>query len=84
MSWVFDDVAFIEDENNTRIAMLYSYNVPDWKRNGRLIAASDEMYKLLKELAPLLAVHSYSENMAIKISQILARIDGVDYEPEFH
>lgn len=46
------------------------------KANARLIAAAPEMYETLQSLVGVLSVHSYSQEEAVKICQLLARIDG--------
>lgn len=48
--------------------------------NARLIAAAPEMYELLESIVSLLSVHSYSQGEAVKIHQLLARIDGEEAE----
>ena len=44
--------------------------------NARLIAAAPEMYELLENLVDILLSHLYSEDKAIRIVDLLARIDG--------
>ncbi len=67
----------ISDNFGVDVAVV-SNNNPKAKGNLQLIASAPEMYAILKELVPLLAVHSYSEEVAVEISQLLARIDGTD------
>lgn len=50
--------------------------------DARLITAAPEMYRLLKSIVSLLSVHSYSQGEAVKIHQLLARIDGEEAEHE--
>ena len=46
------------------------------EEDAKLIAAAPEMYRLLESIVSLLSVHSYSQGEAVKIHQLLARIDG--------
>lgn len=81
MAWIYDEKTwFIKDDKGRILARVETYNVtsPEYDKNVRKLAAAPEMYELLKELAPLLAVHSYSESEAVKISQLLTSIDGED------
>lgn len=50
--------------------------------DARLITAAPEMYRLLESIVSLLSVHSYSQGEAVKIHQLLARIDGEEAEHE--
>ena len=52
------------------------------EEDAKLIAAAPEMYRLLESIVSLLSVHSYSQGEAVKIHQLLARIDGEEAEHE--
>ena len=57
-------------------------NVQEDLANTRLIAHAPEMYETLQSLVGVLSVHSYSQEEAVKICQLLARIDGEETEHE--
>ena len=54
----------------------YAISREEREANARLIAAAPEMYELLESLVNILLVHSYSQEKAIRIANLLARIDG--------
>ena len=56
--------------------MDYAISREEREANARLIAAAPEMYELLESLVNILLVHSYSQDKAIRIANLLARIDG--------
>jgi len=76
MSWIFherDNVPFIKDEHNMHIASVYTFGIKDWKRNGRLIAASKQMYELFSEM---LRENRLSAVDKEKVISLLTQIDG--------
>ena len=52
--------------------MDYAISREEREANARLIASAPEMYELLESLV----AHSYSQDKAIRIANLLARIDG--------
>ena len=60
--------------------VLLRHDVSEMEANARLIAAAPEMYETLQSLVGVLSVHSYSQEEAVKICQLLARIDGEEAE----
>ena len=82
-NWVYDEFSAIVKtvSNNSRpICIVIEDGEDDYSEeddtNGRLIAAAPEMYETLQSLVGVLSVHSYSQEEAVKICQLLARIDG--------
>lgn len=77
--WIYDDVAFVEDENNVRIAM--TYRTPDGmcNRNGRLMAAAPEMFDLLVdircELMDLFSGDPMVERLQARTEALLKKIN---------
>lgn len=85
--WFYDDFSAIVKpvSNNSRpICIVMEDSENDYSEeedaNGRLIAAAPEMYETLQSLVGVLSVHSYSQEEAVKICQLLARIDGKEAE----
>ncbi len=73
----------ITPEETIGIAFVYKANSQEeTEANARLITAAPEMYRLLESIVSLLSVHSYSQGEAVKIHQLLARIDGEEAEHE--
>ena len=56
--------------------MDYAISREEREANARLIASAPEMYELLESLVNILLAHSYSQDKAIRIVDLLARIDG--------
>ena len=71
--WIYDGVAFIEAEDNRRLAMIYSCNVPEWQANARLLSNAQAMYEFIKTV-------SNDETYALSIcaKELLKRIDGLE------
>ncbi len=79
---IFDgDVIFATPQHKGRRNEVVATGITN-KHDARLIAAAPEMYELLKSLFNVLAVHPYSQNEALKIYQLLARIDGMEESHE--
>ncbi len=54
----------------------------DSESDAKLIASAPEMYRILQSLVGVLSVHSYSQEEAVKIYQLLAYIDGTEADNE--
>ena len=84
--WIYDGVAFIEAEDNRRLAMIYSCNVPEWQANARLLSNAQAMYEALHKAAETLSdcaecgIYSVRENLEL-IETLLASIDGTEEQP---
>ena len=79
--WCIDRFEDIVDEHGGYIAQLHERfdNTDEEKQaNSRLIAAAPPMYEMMKNLVNVLAVHAYTEGEAVKISQLLTRIDSTE------
>lgn len=76
-----EDLQVRQCDDDIHIALV-NHAYPEWQANARLIAAAPEMYRLLESIVSLLSVHSYSQGEAVKIHQLLARIDGEEAKHE--
>ena len=75
--WIFDDEYIFTANKGWMIADVMAVrNKDECNANGRLIAAAPEMYELLESLVNILLAHSYNQDKAIRIANLLARIDG--------